>query len=253
MTLLSSPEALKQEFLALFAASGWTQAEAARRLELTRGGFNGLVSGQTTPSPATVKLFKLVLLHEKPDALSPAGAASPTGLSHEELEVLHGLRGMDPTVRDAMVAAVKAAASKASETAASTSKKSDENRRKSLVQPLGHSVAYAPGETPTAPTHGADQALQEAPPSSSSSSSVRKPIVPASLLKRHISKAEYARLRRQEIEDQINSPEARQLRALVNASDSSSSATAGSPPSPGVAGPSVGTSPPPSGSGRRPK
>jgi transcriptional regulator with XRE-family HTH domain len=54
--------ALKRRFMELFNASGWTQAETARRMELTRGGINGIVTGPTTPSPGTVRFLELLML-----------------------------------------------------------------------------------------------------------------------------------------------------------------------------------------------
>ena len=42
-------EPLKKEFIQLFKLSGWTQAEVARQLELTRGGVNGIITGRTVP------------------------------------------------------------------------------------------------------------------------------------------------------------------------------------------------------------
>src|SRR6185295_8130042 len=62
---------LKKEFAQLYEKSGWTQAEVARQLELTRGGVNGIITGPTVPSLATVKLFKLIL--------TPSGAESKAG------------------------------------------------------------------------------------------------------------------------------------------------------------------------------
>jgi len=54
-------DALKAEFKRLFEASGWSQAEAARQLDLTRGGVNGIVTGPNSVSEATVRLFRYVL------------------------------------------------------------------------------------------------------------------------------------------------------------------------------------------------
>ena len=65
---------LKKEFLNLFEASGWSQAEVARKLEMTRGGINGIVTGETVPSVATVKLFRLILQGEKPGVRMPPHA-----------------------------------------------------------------------------------------------------------------------------------------------------------------------------------
>src|SRR5437764_13403215 len=75
-------EPLKKEFLQLFESSGWTQAEVARQLELTRGGVNGIITGRTVPSHATVKLFKLILLSRQPEAIS--AAARPASVQNAE-------------------------------------------------------------------------------------------------------------------------------------------------------------------------
>jgi transcriptional regulator with XRE-family HTH domain len=48
----------KERFIELFHASGWSQAEVARRINKTRGGINGIVTGNTKPSPSAVKLLK---------------------------------------------------------------------------------------------------------------------------------------------------------------------------------------------------
>ena len=61
----------KREFLALYERTGWTQAELARKLELTAGGVSGVVKGETIPSAGLVKLLNLVMLHEQPKALPP--------------------------------------------------------------------------------------------------------------------------------------------------------------------------------------
>ncbi len=62
---------LKREFLDLFRSSGWSQAETARRLGMTRGGVNGIVTRETIPSLATVKLFRLVLMNDRPGIKLP--------------------------------------------------------------------------------------------------------------------------------------------------------------------------------------
>lgn len=63
-----------QEFRALATASGWNQAEIARRLELTPSAVSQFVRGDTKPSPQTIGYFKLILLNEMPEVLQPAGA-----------------------------------------------------------------------------------------------------------------------------------------------------------------------------------
>jgi hypothetical protein len=104
---------LKKEFIELFQSSGWTQAEVARQLELTRGGVNGIITGCTVPSQATVKLFKLILLSEKPEAVS--AAARPTSLQYAEeywlRELIEEMRRVSPAHRPRLVSALKAVAS----------------------------------------------------------------------------------------------------------------------------------------------
>jgi hypothetical protein len=96
---------LKKEFIELYRTSGWTQAEAARQLELTRGGVNGIITGPTVPSLATVKLFRLILE-------SPPGVLRKTGQTGREVEdwaepLLSELRRFDDTTRERLVAALR--------------------------------------------------------------------------------------------------------------------------------------------------
>jgi transcriptional regulator with XRE-family HTH domain len=55
---------LKQRFIELFKASGWTQAETARRMDMTRGGVNGVVTGPNAPSAASVHFLEMLMLQE---------------------------------------------------------------------------------------------------------------------------------------------------------------------------------------------
>ncbi len=56
-----NPTELKARFISLFDASGWNQSELARRLGLTRGGVNKIVSGTGFPSESTVRHLELIL------------------------------------------------------------------------------------------------------------------------------------------------------------------------------------------------
>ncbi len=58
-------DSAKRDFIQLFNDSGWTQAEAARHLEMTRGGLNGIIKGETVPHPSTLKLFRYILDERK--------------------------------------------------------------------------------------------------------------------------------------------------------------------------------------------
>ena len=82
---------VKREFLQLASRSGWSQAELARQLELTRGGVHGIVKGKTSPSPGLLKLLKLVLAQEKPEALTGALLERTRGSGHELLSELDHL------------------------------------------------------------------------------------------------------------------------------------------------------------------
>jgi transcriptional regulator with XRE-family HTH domain len=55
------------EFIRLFEASGWTQAEVARKLHITRGAVSQLCSGQTRPHERTLDLFRIALSRIKPE------------------------------------------------------------------------------------------------------------------------------------------------------------------------------------------
>lgn len=83
----------KQEFKRLLDLSGWTQAEAARKLELTRGGVNGLVTGKSVPSQATLKLFRLILESERPEALHET-APEYRVTKNRAVELLNQIRGL---------------------------------------------------------------------------------------------------------------------------------------------------------------
>jgi len=97
----------KREFLALARQTGWNQAELARKLEITPGGMSGLVKGGTIPSAGLLKLLRLVVFTEKPEALQ-AGAARPTSLPPEPKDfalegLLTTLASMTPRDRTDMI------------------------------------------------------------------------------------------------------------------------------------------------------
>ena len=61
----------KKEFRDLLKASGWTQAYTAEQLGITESALSQIVreNSPTNPSGTTLRLFKLLLLREKPEAL----------------------------------------------------------------------------------------------------------------------------------------------------------------------------------------
>jgi len=95
----------KAEFIALFRRSGWSQAELARKLEMTRGGVNGVITGRTSPSAMALRLFRLILVGECPEAL--AAAPAPV-LEPWEEQVLGTLRGLNPAERVRLLGVIDA-------------------------------------------------------------------------------------------------------------------------------------------------
>lgn len=83
--------ALKRRFIELFHASGWSQAETARRMDMTRGGINGIVTGPTVPSPGTVRFLEMLLLEAGAPVPGRLGAArrAPVAELAAMLEAIH--------------------------------------------------------------------------------------------------------------------------------------------------------------------
>src|ERR1041384_3086076 len=97
-------EPLKKEFIQLYERSGWSQAEVARQLELTRGGVNGIITGPTVPSLATVKLFRLILGATSTPAGAKGAALGAEGWAEPLLEEL---RKLDIDRRGRVIAALR--------------------------------------------------------------------------------------------------------------------------------------------------
>lgn len=96
---------LKRDFIELAKASGWSQAEIARQLELTRGGVNGIITGTKEPSKAMVRLLYLVLMSEKPEIFKGRPDLKEPGVSPENLGVAvkRGRRGPMIDLFDALM------------------------------------------------------------------------------------------------------------------------------------------------------
>lgn len=69
---MSTPE--HGEFVELFKASGWSQSELARQLYTTQATVSRYLSGVVPVPASAVRLLKLTLASENPDALQPAGS-----------------------------------------------------------------------------------------------------------------------------------------------------------------------------------
>lgn len=95
------------EFAALFNLSGWSQAEAARRLGVDRGTVSRYLAEDQeksiAPSRPVVELFKAILVHERPAAMVPNDP-----LSDIEKSVIDQLRSLSEEDRERVVNALRA-------------------------------------------------------------------------------------------------------------------------------------------------
>jgi transcriptional regulator with XRE-family HTH domain len=101
---------LKQQFRELLKASGWTQAEAARQLCITPGALSQIVRSNSPvkPSPVTLRLFKLLLVRQNPEAqvtLQDAPHKPDFHLEEEERNLIEALRQMPHNARRHVVKA----------------------------------------------------------------------------------------------------------------------------------------------------
>lgn len=96
------------EFISLWEASGWTKAETARRLDLSRSAIGKFVEGTTMPSVQTLRLFKFVLASERPGALTGTLKGAGMELADWERKLFDELRGLAAEDRERVLNAVKA-------------------------------------------------------------------------------------------------------------------------------------------------
>ncbi len=89
----------KEEFRQLLKASGWSQAEASRQLRMTPSALSQIVrrNSPVHPSAVSLRLFKLLVWHEKPDALQASIMHEDMpGLSQTERQMIRKLRQHSP-------------------------------------------------------------------------------------------------------------------------------------------------------------
>ncbi len=96
-----------QQFARLIAAAGWSQAEVARRLQITAGAVSQICSGKTQPRASTLNLLKLLLAREKPEALALQERAGMDELEAWESDLLEELRKLPEAQRRFLVQMVK--------------------------------------------------------------------------------------------------------------------------------------------------
>jgi transcriptional regulator with XRE-family HTH domain len=96
-----------EEFVRLIGAAHWTQAEAARRLQMTPGAVSQICSGRTRPRASTLNLLKMIMGAEHPEILSQHERNRATGLAPWESELLDSLRRLPEAKRERLLPAFK--------------------------------------------------------------------------------------------------------------------------------------------------
>ncbi len=104
-----SSDPLNREFARLLKASGWTQSEAARQLNLSPAAVSRYLSLETRPSTTVIQLFKLLINDRAP--VAPPPAPSPIverTLTPEELDLIQDLRGLDTDASRRVISGIRA-------------------------------------------------------------------------------------------------------------------------------------------------
>jgi transcriptional regulator with XRE-family HTH domain len=95
-----------QEFVRFMELAGWSQAETARRLNLTPGAVSQICNGKTEPRQATLNLLKLTLLSNR-RTLQRLERPLSGRLVDWELELLRPLRELAADQRECLLAAFR--------------------------------------------------------------------------------------------------------------------------------------------------
>jgi transcriptional regulator with XRE-family HTH domain len=95
----------KQEFRELLAESGWSQAEASRQLGMTPSALSQIVrdNSPVRPSAVTMRLFRLLLIREKPDSPQIKRSHRLAFPEQWERDLVEELREVPTSVREPLV------------------------------------------------------------------------------------------------------------------------------------------------------
>jgi len=96
-------EIRKSEFIGLFERSGWSQAQAARELDITRAHVNGIITGPNAPSPTLLKFFRLIMATPGEKNMELKGEPSPYGASRAK-KILQQIETLQAELREALEA-----------------------------------------------------------------------------------------------------------------------------------------------------
>ena len=98
----------KSEFVSLMKAAGWSQAETARRLQITPGAVSQICNGKTVPRPAIINLLRLLIAHENPEALKLHDSATQAGLQPWARQLVEALSNLPDKEREQALTPIKA-------------------------------------------------------------------------------------------------------------------------------------------------
>jgi transcriptional regulator with XRE-family HTH domain len=101
---------LKQEFRELLEESGWSQAEASRQLGMTPSALSQIVRSNSPvrPSAVTLRLFRLLLIREKPDSPQVRKSHRMAFPEQWERDLVEELREIPSAVREPIVKGFRA-------------------------------------------------------------------------------------------------------------------------------------------------
>jgi transcriptional regulator with XRE-family HTH domain len=104
---MPSISASAAEFLRLLHHAGWSQAEAARRLQITPGAVSQICSGRTQARASTLNLLRLMVAQDLAAARRARKSdPRPAAPSWEE-ELLAPIRRLPESSRHRLLAALK--------------------------------------------------------------------------------------------------------------------------------------------------
>ena len=92
-----------REFVRLLKIANWSQADAARKLQITPGAVSQICSGTTRPRAVTLKLLR-VLVAQKQDATQPK-PQERLRLKRGEREFFYWLNKLPPAIKDTLLTA----------------------------------------------------------------------------------------------------------------------------------------------------
>ena len=90
-----------RQFVRLIELAGWSQAETARRLDLSPGAVSQICSGKSEPRGATLQLLKL--LSQGPASRQTPAQPSPQRLTSWEMDLIRRLRKIPPRQREPLL------------------------------------------------------------------------------------------------------------------------------------------------------